>query len=220
MLRFGIIGEGICDQVVIENVLLGYFQEQAEEPVVNYIQPPFAPPNQDPKPGGWTLVFNSISIKDPERALQFNDYLVIHIDADVQEEAGFDVPRCEGGKELSVDDRIDRIANRLRGEMNESFWQANAHRVLFAIAVDAIECWILPMLCDRNKAKKTAGCLTTANYALRKRNRHALSAGGDKFPKVYEEESRHYRKKKVLLEVGRLSPSLNRFISRLEEVVA
>ena len=39
MLKFGIIAEGPTDQIVIENILLGYFQDQDDEPVINPIQP-------------------------------------------------------------------------------------------------------------------------------------------------------------------------------------
>ena len=40
MATFGIIAEGITDQYVIENILRGFFADAAEEPVVNYVQPP------------------------------------------------------------------------------------------------------------------------------------------------------------------------------------
>ena len=96
MLKFGVIAEGPTDQTVIENILLGYFEEQEDEPDIRYIQPP-RPLTETP--AGWGLVFKSLERKDHEGALQYNDYLVIHIDTDVQEETGFDVPRRDGGKD-------------------------------------------------------------------------------------------------------------------------
>ncbi len=50
---FAILAEGVTDQAVMENILLGYFGDEDEEPVVTYVQPP-----RDTKaaPGGWTLV--------------------------------------------------------------------------------------------------------------------------------------------------------------------
>ena len=96
MLKFGVIAEGPTDQTVIENILLGYFEDQEDEPDIQSIQPPR--PLTRHRPAGWTLVFKSLERKDHEGALQYNDYLVIHIDTDVQEEPGFDVPRREGGK--------------------------------------------------------------------------------------------------------------------------
>ncbi len=93
MLKFGVIAEGPTDQIVIENILLGYFQDQEDEPAIHPIQPP-RPLTETP--GGWGHVFKSLERKDYAGALQYNDYLVIHIDTDVQEQPGFDVPRRDG----------------------------------------------------------------------------------------------------------------------------
>ena len=148
--------------------------------------------------------------------LQFNDYLVIHIDTDVQEEPGFGVPRRDGGKELSGSDRVDRVIARLKRDMDAGFYEANANRILFAIAVDTIECWLLPLLYSDKKAGKTTGCLESANRALRKTNQNALSAGESKFIHSYEKASSGYRKRKTLIELHGKNPSLELFIKQLD----
>ena len=216
MLKFGVIAEGVCDQAVLEKILLGYFQGEADEPIINPIQPPPAPPGGPPSHGGWTLVFKSIAIGDPQQALQFNDYLIIQIDADVQEDKGFNVPKRENGNQLAVAERIARIRQKLEGGMDEVFLQSNAHRILFAIAVDAIECWLLPLLYTDSKAGKTVGCLPAANSALRKGDQKGLSAGDDKFLHAYEELSSRYLKRKDLLGRGLKNPSLKIFVEQLD----
>ncbi len=213
VLTFAIIAEGPTDQTVIENILLDFLEDQDDEPEIRFIQPP-RPLTETP--AGWGHVFKSLKRKDPENALQFNDYLVIHIDTDVQEEPGFDVPRREKGKELSVSDRVDRAVTRLKQDIDDSFFQANAHRILFAIAVDSIECWLLPFLHDKRKAAKITGCLESANQALRKANQDALSAGENKFPRAYEKASSGYRKRKTLIQLQNRNPSLELFIKQLE----
>jgi hypothetical protein len=213
VLKFALIAEGVTDQTVIENILLGYFEDQEDEPVVNPIQPPR--PLTD-KPAGWGHVFQRLKRKDHENALQFNDYLVIHIDTDVQEEPGFDVPRREMGRELSVSDRVDRVMARLKKDIDAAFFQANAHRILFAIAVDSIECWLLPLLHDKRKAAKITGCLESANQALRKADQDALSARENKFPRAYEKASSGYRKRQTLIQLQNRNPSLELFIKQLE----
>jgi hypothetical protein len=213
VLSFGVIAEGPTDQVVIENILIGYFEDQEDEPVIRYIQPP-RPLTETP--AGWGLVFKSLERKDVEGALQYNDYVVIHIDTDVQEEAGFDVPRREKGKELSVADRVDRVISRLKQCIDVAFCQANEHRILFAISVDTIECWLLPLLYANNKAAKTTGCLESANRALRKADEDALSAGENKFIAAYERASSGYRKRKTLTELHVKNPSLHLFVKQLE----
>jgi hypothetical protein len=219
VLTFGVIAEGPTDQTVIENILLGFFEDQEDEPDIRYIQPP-RPLTETP--AGWGHVFKCLERKDHEGALQFNDYLIIHIDTDVQDEPGFDVPRREEGLELSVSDRVDRVIGRLKKDIDLGFYQANAHRILFAIAVDTIECWFLPLLHpnkkDARKAAKIVGCLETANQTLRKADRDALSAGEKKFPPAYEKASSGYRKRETLIELHEKNPSLELFIKQLESL--
>jgi hypothetical protein len=213
VLKFAIIAEGPTDQTVIENILLGFFEDEEDEPVVQYIQPP---PHLTEAPAGWGHVFKSLERKDHEGALQYNDYLIIHIDTDVQEEPGFNVPRREEGKELSLSDRVDRVIARLKASFDSGFFQANAHRILFAIAVDTIECWLLPLLYRNKKAAKTTGCLESANQALRKADRAALSTGDRKFIQAYEKASAGYRRRKTLIELRDKNPSLELFVKQLE----
>ena len=97
MKTFGIIGEGITDQIVIKSILLGFFAEKSddEDPEVKAIQPPLDKSGQAGAhpPAGWTLVFDYLRRGEHRNALQYCDYLVIHVDTDVSEEKGFDVPR-------------------------------------------------------------------------------------------------------------------------------
>ena len=80
MPTIGVIAEGPTDQTVIENILLGYFEESDDDTDIRFVQPS-RPLGEDP--GGWGLVFKSLERKDHEGALQFSDFLVIHIDTDV-----------------------------------------------------------------------------------------------------------------------------------------
>ncbi len=211
MLKFGIIAEGVNDQTVIENILLGYF---VDEPVIVPIQP------ADPLiPGGWGNVFASLKRGDCEKALQFNDFVIVHIDADKQDEPGYDVPRQERGVVLSLKERVDRIVKRLKSEIEVTFLAANSHRILFAIAVDTIECWLLPLLTeDKKKAAKTTGCEKAANHELETQNRNKLSAGGKTFRDSYEDASKEFRKRKRLLQVRNRNESLELFICQLDKV--
>jgi hypothetical protein len=218
VLKFGIIAEGPCDQAIIENVLLGYFQDEEEEPAINYVQPPPATSARPVPPQGWTLVFENLQRGEPQKALQYNDYVVIHIDTDVQDETGFDVPRRERGKELSIPERVERVIARLRADIDAAFFQAHAQQIIFAVAVDSIECWVLPLLHTGNKANKTTGCLKAADMALRKANKNGLaSAAGEKFPPAYDAASRGYLKRGTLTSLGLRNPSLKIFLERLDE---
>ncbi len=215
MRTFGVIAEGLTDQVVIENIIVGFFEADSEEPAIQYVQPP-RPPSE--APGGWGHVFKSLQRKDHEAALQFNRYLVIHIDTDVQEEAGFDVPRRENGKELTVEERVSRVIEKIKGYIDVAFYEANKDRIIFAIAVDTIECWLLPLLYDGKKAAKVTGCLARQTVRSEKADEDALSAGEEKFVAAYEKASRRYRKRSTLVAFRGRNQSLELFVQRLDEL--
>lgn len=140
MSSFAIIAVGVTDQAVLENILKGYFEE--DKPVVTYVQPwrDATSKSRAPAPGGWTLVFQALRDGRHEEALDFNDYVIVHLDTDVSEETGYEVPpRAPNGHELSPEKLIESVKRRLIAEMDPEFYKLHAHRIVFAIAVDAIE---------------------------------------------------------------------------------
>lgn len=72
MATFALIAEGITDQIVIENILIGCLTEGEEEPEVNRLQPLRDSTGQSaaPAPGGWTLVFEYLRLGKHLEALQ------------------------------------------------------------------------------------------------------------------------------------------------------
>jgi hypothetical protein len=94
--------------------------------------------------------------------------------------------------------------------------------VLFAIAVDSIECWLLPLLYDGEPAKKakTTGCLDAADWKLRRLKRPPLSTAGSKIPASYEAASREYTKRRTLTAHRGENPSLDVFVRNLEALSA
>lgn len=221
MPTFGIIAEGITDQIVLENILCGYLGDQDEDPVVNYVQPPFDATSQGGgfAPGGWSLVFKSLEAGDHRKALQSNNYIVIQIDTDVSEEKGFDVSRREDGRELTLEELVDRVVSRLKKAMGLDFCTKYQDCIIFAVAVNQMECWLLPLF-ENDKAEKITGCLKTMNDERSKRNKRPLSAQGQrgdrKEPRSYEDASRPYANRRTLMKVYARNPSLKLFIERLD----
>lgn len=225
MPSFAIIAEGVTDQAVIENILLGCFGDEEGEPVVNYVQPPreAIAKGSVPAPGGWTLVFRSLRQGDHRKALQLNDYVIVHIDTDVCEEPGYDVSRLRSdGKALALEELIEQVRLRLVTAMDADFYAKHADRVVFAIAVDSIECWLLPLLYEGEAAKKakTTGCLDAADWKLRRLKRPPLSTAGSKSLKSYEAVSRDYTKRRRLMEHRGENASLEVFVRTLEGYIA
>ena len=223
MATFGIIAEGITDQKVIENILIGYFGNEDDEPIVNYVQPPDDKTSRSttPAPGGWTLVFAHLERREHLNNLQFNEYLVIHIDTDVCEDKGFDVPRKENGIELSPKELASRVIERLKTVIGAEDYARYGHRMIFAIAVHGIECWLMPTFFPNNrKAAKIAGCLKAANDALKAQNELKLSNddGSEKNPLAYDKASSRFKKRPSILKLRDKNPSLDAFVEQLERI--
>jgi hypothetical protein len=69
MKRFAIISEGITDQAVIKNILVGFFAQEEDEPRFNPIE-------LEGLGGGWALVLKALREERHIEALEDNDYLV------------------------------------------------------------------------------------------------------------------------------------------------
>jgi hypothetical protein len=222
MSTIGIVGEGITDQKVIESILIGYLRDCADGPFFNYVQPPLDESGRRAQPAaaGWGVVFQFLDQREHERALQWNDYLVIHLDTDVSEQKGYDVAWREQGRELSAEELCDRVVARPLAAIGKDFYARHRRRFVFAIAVHAIECWLLPLLVHGKKAAKTKGCPEAADRACRQANRQPLRRGDRKDPRAYELVSKGFRDRRRLLEVKDLNPSLRVFVAALDAAFA
>jgi len=128
------------------------------------------------------------------------------------------VPWRAEGRELAVPELVARVIERLKREISPEFYEANRDRILFAVAVHEIECWLLPLLHDDNKAAKTTGCTAAANHALLGRKMNPLVRGGEKQKNSYDEASAGYRRRKTLLALRDRNPSLGLFLEQLDRI--
>jgi hypothetical protein len=218
MTTIGILSEGVTDHAVIKQVLLGFFEKDADDLYLNSSFPPEVTPFGEPIEGGCTVLKQRLLDGHHRLALQDNDYLVIHIDTDVCEETGYDVPRRDPATGAHREPEVLRIAaiERLKQWLGADFCDAHGNRVLFAIAVDSIECWLLPLLEGKlAKQRKTTGCLAAANEALKRTGSKRLDA--DNPVRRYSIEAVPYSKRKTLMAKGPLNPSLRAFLDELTQ---
>ena len=133
MIKFGLIGEGLTDHIVIEDILIGYLGENNIE--VRYLQPEI---DKD-KFGNWLNVFNYCHSKNFQQSLQFNDYLIIQIDTDVSEEKGYDVRHNdENGDLLNPEKLITQVKEKFITLIGNEFYVKYAEKIIFAISVHSI----------------------------------------------------------------------------------
>jgi|SRR5688572_9483670 len=208
--RVALVAEGPSDHAVLRSFLAAYFRDP--DILVRPLQPP---PNT---PGGWTEVLRYLASPELPAAFADNDYVVVQIDTDVCEEVGYGVPRRdEHGQVLAPDALAERVQVRLTAQWPPDLG-AHAERILFAICVDSIECWLLPLVHSDRRRERTANCLTALNHELSARHGYSIDPA-NKQVAYYERLLRQFKchKHTTLAGIADKHPSLKRFIAQLDE---
>ncbi len=204
--EFSIVSEGVTDQVVLENILFGWTGNK--DLVINRLQP------KDDESGNWDKVFKYCRSEEFKGAFAFNDFMIIQIDTDfmargeVSEEFLIDI------NGLSTEEKIIAFRNKFIELIGEEFYNAYESQVIFAISVEEIECWFLPIYfpTKKKKAAKTVNCIGTLNPELSKKEGFTISS---KEYGYYERIAKNFRKKKNIQKYAPLNESFDIFIREL-----
>ncbi|CAD5915380.1 hypothetical protein PCC9214_00305 [Planktothrix tepida] len=213
MTTFGLVTEGITDQIVIENILSGYFD--TNDLIVNPLQPERDKDNDNKSDhGGWTLVIKYCQSEDLKKAFQYLDYVIIQIDTDVLD--GYEgISYRDKNGELSPEQLIEKVKEKFKSLIGEDFYREYYDRIIFAIAVHSTECWLLPLYYRDNRKQKITGCLDTLNRAINKTEKFTIDKN-DKNLEYYKTISKKYREHKILVNNYPNNPSLKIFIQDIE----
>jgi hypothetical protein len=214
MISFGLITEGLTDQIVIENILAGYFKNPDLD-----IRP--LQPERDKKDenkfkgyGSWSQVFAYCRLKDFQESFQFNDYIIIQIDTDTSQEYG--IPLQDENGEFTPKELIEKVIEKFKEEIiGEYFYSQCQQRIIWAISVRSLECWLLPLYYTDSRKAKITNCLDTLNRELAKKHNFTIDANA-KNPEYYREISEQYRKHKVLMKHYAENPSFKNFIEEIK----
>ena len=212
MPTFGLIAEGPTDHVVLENILIGHFNDPDLTQSIRELQPLRDATDALQGFGGWYNVFEYCRSELFRDAFIQNDYLLIQIDTDCSSEPHYDVPRA---KDESVEHFIERIIAKFRAmileRFGEVFYQKYEQKILFAISVDEIECWLLPLYYDNKTRSSTNNCLYKLNQKLAKENLKPIVPENKDY-KTYQKISRQLQKPKTLKNCYPHNPSFNYFV--------
>lgn len=214
---FALVTEGPTDHGILKNVLIGFFKDQ-REPDIHREHPD---PQAEKQYGGWTLVLQYLRQKKFQQAFQLNQFLIVQVDTDVCEESGFDVPRQDAHGPLELTDFVAKVVGRLKVEIGADDFAIYGDRFVFAIGVDQLECWVLPLWYNGSKGEQTVHCVerlggcSQLRDALDRKNYQWIRKE-KKDPLSYEVASRGYRNTGVLHSQGPRSPSLAIFLEELK----
>jgi hypothetical protein len=210
---FAVIAEGPSDFEVLRYILAGFFADP--DVVVNQLQPAVDATTGRSSPGGWYEVFRFIGSSKFTGAFERADFVVIHIDTDVCE-AHFGVARRHpDGHERTAEEMLTATIERLVHAIDPAVFSAYQLRIIFAVAVESIECWLLPLVYNDKRREKLVNCLGSLNSALSVQKGFSIDPA-DKQVKYYRKFVRDLGKRKTLDACWPHNPSFRSLIQVLE----
>ena len=162
--KIGIVSEGVSDFWVLRHIITRYLKDQ--DLWILPLNPKQTKDGKQEGPGGWGIVMKYI--EDEEKKLIVEalkedfEYIVIQIDTDVCEEYGVKHNLTD------IESFWENIRENLSNRLPEDF---DRNKLIFAICIDEIECWLIPFV-DNNKknCEKTSSCVKLVNKGIRNKN--------------------------------------------------
>jgi hypothetical protein len=207
-ITFGLVTEGRTDQAVIRAILAGYFGD-------DNIRVTSLNPSDKNKLGGWSQVFQYCNSPDFKDAFESKDYVIIHIDTDISPQ--YKIAQIDqDGNSLSPNQLIENVKDKFKHLLDPEFYQRYGERIIFAIAVHSIECWLLPLYCEENEKSAIDSCFDKLAEAINKEPEKLKIIKLDKKSKYYQKISLPYSRNEILLNHYSLNPSFKIFIEELQ----
>lgn len=222
MASIGLICEGVSEINVMTRIVSKYL---GDEVFVNPIEPETKMENGvlvQNGYGGWHQVLSHCNDETVERILEYNDYLVIQIDTDASIQAGYDVkPQDNDGKQKAVEEFYQDVKERLLKNISPEAQEKYEGRIIFAICMNEIECWLLPIYyCDNNRCK-TNNCIYTLNQALVKKNVGGIPDTDKNSPnarRVYNKILKNLKNKKAIQDCAQYHYGFGELTKQLDKV--
>ncbi|MCC5944749.1 MAG: hypothetical protein JJT94_07415 [Bernardetiaceae bacterium] len=211
-LTIGIISEGITDQALLRAIITGFL----ENPNVEFT--PLQP--KENESGNWDNVFKYCAHEEFQEAVSgYLDYIVVQIDTDFMRTG--EVPPSYY-IDISLESEVSQIVNLFREKlielMGDTFYQAHKNKILFAISVHEIECWLLPIYYTaQKKARKITGCIDALNQVLPQKEGFYIKS---KNYRHYQKMSKKFLKPKKLKAYSKQNESLELFYQEMQHKIS
>jgi hypothetical protein len=208
MKRFAVAGEGLTDFIVIRNLLIGFFNEK-NLPITRLL-----PENKEAF--GWGNLFDQLSKDRFRAAFEFIDYVVVQVDSGTCDEWKEGLTHI-GDDESLIEELIKKIVQVLITKIGEPFYSENKSKIIFAVAVHDIECWLLLFNATKSSDKsKLVNCTRSVEQIAQKRG-FSIHQKNYQGGKNYDDLSKEMTKNKQLMSLYEANPSLKIFIDSMLE---
>lgn len=216
MLKFGLACEGVTDQATIENILCGFYNDKNLKSEIKAFQPLFDTTQQkqlEGEYGGWEILLKFLSSKRFREEVINNSYMIIQIDTDISEHKNFGVMQ----NNLSAEELITEVTNKLIStiDTNKVFYDKFKDKIIFAVSIHSLECWILPIYKKYNNTKVT-GCLE----ALEPKTKNENFKKSYKNYNNYSKLTKPFLKNKELMKIVSKNKSFEIFVSSLPSTIS
>jgi hypothetical protein len=220
---FGLACEGVTDQITLENILCGYFENPDLDDEIIYLQPFLDETDQKQKNfGGWQMLFEYLASTKFRNDVLNTGVLVIQVDTDDCDKTHFDVSKVDcNNNELETEVLIERVIEKLISIIESGqagFYQVHAGKIIFCVSVSSLECWLYNYHNPQFKNPKTTGCCGKNLNYLFKVEGFVKTKKQDKDVKLYKKYSKPFlTRKNIDVTVGK-DPSFRVFIQSLEKI--
>jgi hypothetical protein len=210
MPSFSLITEGLTDQVLITFLLNGYYEDDLD---VTEAQPlrDETDESRQANHAGWENVLNYCRSEFFEQQFFTNDYVIIQIDTDICGHKNFDIPLKIGNKDRPTNEIIKDVKQHIIDCIGHAIYQKYSERIIFAISIHSLECWLLPLYGKTNLEKER----------VRKCEKHITDLL-KRFDIAYEKKYRAFQvickpllAKQKILTATTFNESLDRFVASL-----
>ncbi len=213
MAKFGLACEGVTDQIVIENILCGFYKNYEDlDEEIQAFQPAYDETTQKEKEGefgGWEMLLEYLSEKRFRDDVLNSEYTIVQIDTDISEHANFDVTKDTTSIETYISKIKEKLVSRI--DSKEIFYEENKEKIFFAISVHSLECWILPIY-KTLKTEKIMSC-----YESLKRESKTIKV--EKNYSTYDKLSKNFLKNSKLVKYYPQNKSFEIFINLLPQEI-
>lgn len=207
-MKFGLACEGITDQITIENILCGYFENPDLNEEIAYLQPFVDETDQSRGEGGWRMLLQYLASDRFQQDVSSCQFLILQIDTDIAE-----FLEIQDFKTLSIDVLIQEVIKIIVNKINQdqtNFYEQCANKIIFAICVHSLECWFVSFYSEQSEIYDCNDILKTLPISSTIRI--------TKKPKNYNQLSQPFLIKENIDVVAQKDPSFRVFIQALENI--
>ncbi len=209
-MKFAIVGEGLTDFKVLKNLLIGFTKDK--NLIVNRLLP------KDKEPVGWGNVLHYLSSSEFQFGVKFNDFTIVQIDTNECDQWGAGLKHI-GDDDKQIEEFISQIIGTLKDKIETGFYDTHQGKIIFAICVHDMECWLLPFHASQPAHfSKIVRCYPTLEQVAQKKG-FSLHQKNYEDGKHYEDLSKDMKDNKILFQKSKLNPSLKYFIESLSLIL-